>query len=84
MDITGRRAASVIALLTATAFSALAGPPSQGAVPAGEWIGHETTFPSPNSTPDPPAQERPCFMWRSHWNVALDGPEPTCSLTPRS
>jgi hypothetical protein len=21
---------------------------------------------------------RPCFMVRAHWNVALDGPQPTC------
>ena len=20
----------------------------------------------------------PCFMYRAHWNVALDGPQPVC------
>lgn len=23
---------------------------------------------------------RPCFMVRAHWNVALDGPQPTCPV----
>ena len=23
---------------------------------------------------------RPCFMVRSHWNVALDGPQPMCPV----
>ena len=81
MNITRRRAAA--AILTAVALSALTVPLSQGAMPIPDPIGHATSNPSPTSTPDTPAQERPCFTWRSNWNVSLDGPEPTCPLTPR-
>lgn len=38
--------------------------------------------PSPKSTPDTKSPERPCFIWRSNWNEALDAPEPTCPLAP--
>ncbi|GAA2136087.1 hypothetical protein GCM10009844_02050 [Nocardioides koreensis] len=24
--------------------------------------------------------DRPCFMYRAHWNTALDGPQPVCPL----
>ena len=27
---------------------------------------------------DEAPNSRPCFMVRAHWNVALDGPQPTC------
>lgn len=27
---------------------------------------------------------RPCFMVRSHWNVALDGPQPLCPVPTRA
>lgn len=26
----------------------------------------------------PVHQDRPCFIVQSHWNVALDGPQPRC------
>jgi hypothetical protein len=78
MNINSRHAAATIAVLTATALSALTVPPSQGAVPIPDPIGHAASDQSPKSTPDTPAQERPCFTWRSNWNASLDGPEPTC------
>ena len=28
-----------------------------------------------------PTHDRQCFMWRSVWNEALDGPQPRCSST---
>jgi hypothetical protein len=31
---------------------------------------------SADDSDQPPT--RPCFMVRPHWNVALDGPQPTC------
>ena len=27
--------------------------------------------------------DRPCFMTRAHWNVALDGAQPVCSRTAK-
>jgi hypothetical protein len=80
MNILNGRTAALTALVTATALSALTGPPSHGAVPAPEPIGHVVSHLSPTSTPDTHAQDRPCFLWRAHWNASLDGPEPTCPL----
>jgi hypothetical protein len=83
VNSTSRHAAAITAVLTATALSALTVPPGQGAVPIPDPIGHAASNPSTKHTPDTPAQERPCFTWRSSWNVSLDGPEPICPLTPR-
>jgi hypothetical protein len=83
MNIASRHTAAITAVLTASALSALTVSPSQGSIPDPDPIGHEATNPSPESTPAAPTQERPCFTWRSNWNASLDGPEPTCPLTPR-
>jgi hypothetical protein len=32
--------------------------------------------------PDLPDGWRQCFMWQSHWNTALDGPQPLCPEDP--
>jgi len=52
---------------TIAAGAALATATAVVAVPAGSATG--------TSSPD-----RPCFMFRAHWNVALDGPQPVCPL----
>ncbi|ANH39424.1 hypothetical protein I601_3013 [Nocardioides dokdonensis FR1436] len=36
------------------------------------------SVPEPHPGYGPADQERPCFMVRAHWNVGLDGPQPTC------
>ena len=34
------------------------------------------------SQDDIPPGFRQCFMWQSHWNEALDGPQPWCPIDP--
>ena len=34
------------------------------------------------NSPDIPDGFRQCFMWQSHWNTALDGPQPFCPEDP--
>ncbi|HQR26431.1 MAG TPA: hypothetical protein PLP61_05265 [Nocardioides sp.] len=83
MNLTTRRTAATAAILAATALGVLTVPPSQGAVPILDPVGLTAHHPSTASTQVTPTHERPCFTWRSNWNDALDGPEPTCPLTPR-
>lgn len=70
---------TLAAVVSVTALGALASPPSHAAIPVPDPIGRVVTDTGPTSSPADPAQDRPCFVWRAHWNTALDGPEPTCS-----
>ncbi len=82
MTITSRHAAATLAVLATTTLSVLTVPPSQGAAPITDPLRPATHHPSPESTPDTPTHQRPCFTWRSNWNDALDAPQPTCPPTP--
>lgn len=57
------RAAVVVA-----AIATLAAPPTSSTASAT----------SPAETADGSGYARPCFIVQSRWNVALDGPQPTC------
>lgn len=82
MIITTRRRAATLAILTTAALGALTVAPSQGvAGPVPEPSRHSaTTGPSP--APYAAVRARPCFTWRSSWDTALDGTEPTCPRAP--
>ena len=41
-----------------------------------------TTVVAPPTTASAPTQDRPCFIVQPRWNVAIDGPAPTCPIPP--
>jgi len=43
---------------------------------------HTDVDASIRSQDDIPPGFRQCFMWQSHWNEALDGPQPWCPIDP--
>lgn len=42
-----------------------------------------TTVAAPTKAIDDPPTDRPCFITQPRWNVALDGPAPTCPIDAR-
>lgn len=74
-------AAAVLPLLLAGALSAA----GTAALLVSVATGPASAIPMPDDGAEPvvvgisaPAQPRPCFLVRAHWNDVLDGPQPRC------
>ena len=73
-------AMAVIAIVgTSTASHAIPVDVDRYATTPAAQVGPARSAPAATQdSPDIPVGYRQCFMWQSHWNTALDGPQPFC------